>query len=59
MGRVSGRNSFWKRCLSTRRALLNGEADQQLVQRTYWFVLALAGGGFIMVTVAIVGLLPG
>jgi hypothetical protein len=59
MVHVLGRNSFWKHCLSTRRALLNGDADQQLVQRTYWFVLALAGAGCIMVTVSIVGLLLG
>jgi hypothetical protein len=59
MVHVLGRNSFWKRCLNTRRALLNGDADQQLEQRTYWFVLALAGAGCIMVTVSIVGLLLG
>ncbi|MEH6568861.1 MAG: hypothetical protein V7709_07300 [Halioglobus sp.] len=50
---------MWKRCAGSWKALLHGEAGEQDIRRVYSIGFVLAGMGFVMVAVAVAGLIIG
>jgi len=55
-GLLSGR-AMWRRNMNTWRALLTGDAEEQVVERAHFFGEVLAIAGCTMLAVSVVGLL--
>jgi len=55
-GLLSGR-AMWRRYMNTCRALLTGDAEEQVVVRAHFFGQVLAIVGCTMLAVSVVGLL--
>jgi hypothetical protein len=48
---------MWRRYMNTCRALLTGDAEEQVVERAHFFGEVLAIAGCTMLAVSVVGLL--